>query len=133
MASSPNFVGTLRYGRGALSAANTNLDGTGSNIVTVFTAGSNGSRIESITVRNTATVAAGMVRLFINDGTNNDLWREIPIVANAPSGTVASQQYVIDCTDNSPENYLALPSGHSLRAATHNAENFRVLVQGGDL
>lgn len=124
----PVFERLPRFARGALSAANTNRDGTGT-IVTIFTAGNDGSRIRKITITALSTTTAGMVRLYIYDGTNYALWKEIPVTAITPSGTVQAFQEVIEMFD---EEALQLPALHSLRGSTHNAENFHVAVEGGD-
>lgn len=131
MASAPIFTGTPRCAIGQVSAANTNRDGTGT-IATIFTPGANGSRIETITVVAVGTTTAGMIRLYIHDGTNARLWKEIGVTALTPSSTVKAFTAVIDCGDGNHQNILVLPTGYSLRASTHNAETFNVLVIGGD-
>lgn len=125
MAASPAFAATPRYAGGTLSAANTNRDGTGT-VVTLFTAGSSGSKVEEVRVVAAGTTTAGVVRLFVYDGTNYFLLDEVMVTAITPSTSVE----VFTSTlffDN-----LLLPSGHSLRASTHNAETFKVSVFGGD-
>lgn len=109
-----------------ISAANTNRDGTGT-IVTVLTAGSQGTLIELIRVIATGTTTAGMVRLYIHDGANARLYDELAVTAITPSGTVAA--FEIELVPSKP---LVLPSGYSLRASTHNAETFNVFATGGN-
>ena len=111
------------------STANTNRDGSGT-LATVFTAGSNGSQLDHIDITAAGTTTAGMVRLFIHDGTNARLWKEVLVTALTPSATVKGFASTIDCSERS--NALYLPSGYSLRAATHNAESFNVVAVGGD-
>lgn len=126
MATSPNFTKTPRTERGLLSAANANRDGTGT-IVNLFEAAATvGSRIERITVSATGTTTAGMIRFYIFDGTNTDLYLEIPVIAITPSATVQSFR------NSTGSLGLILSSGKSLRASTHNAEIFRVIVEGGN-
>jgi hypothetical protein len=126
MATSPNFTKTPRTERGLLSAANANRDGTGT-IVNLFDAAATvGSRIERITISAIGTTTAGMVRLYIFDGTNIDLYLEIPVTAVTPSATV--QSYI----NSTGSLGIILSSGKSLRASTHNAESFRVIVEGGN-
>ena len=133
MAITPNFAAIPKVGTGALSVANTNRDGTGT-IVTLFTAGSSGSRIDSIVIQATATTTAGMVRLFIHDGTNARLYDEVPVFAVTPAASVPAWSVALG--NNAPLSTgrypLMLPSGSSLRASTHNAEAFNVHVIGGD-
>lgn len=131
MASYPRFLGTTKVGIVAISTANTNRDGTGT-IGTVFSAGTNGSRVMALTVQATVTTTAGMVRLYIHNGTTAYLWREIPVTAITPSASLPAFVDTMDCSDDSPENILVLPTGYSLRASTHNAEAFNVIAIGGD-
>lgn len=128
MALNPNFSATPRATVNQVSVANTNRDGTGT-IVSCFTAGASGSRIESVEVIATGTTTAGTVRLFINDGTNTRLLREIPIAAVTPSGTIPAFGVILTFGDYVP---LLLPNGFSLRAATNNAETFNITVYGSD-
>ena len=95
---------------------------------TVFTAGANGSRIDVVDIVATATTTAGMVRLFIHDGSAAKLWKEIPVTAVTPSGTTPAFTYKLGIAEG-----LILPSGYSLRAAPNNAEAFNVIARGGDL
>ena len=68
MASTPAFAATPRLGVALLSVANTNRDGSG-NIETVLAAGSAGARLERIVIAARGTTTAGMVRLFVHNGT----------------------------------------------------------------
>lgn len=129
MASSPIFATTPRIGLAQVSAANTNRDGTGT-IVTVFSAGALGSRIDSIELTATVTTTAGVIRLFLNDGTNTRLWKEILVTAITPSASVAVYSYHLDLSD--PDDTLLLPVGWSLQASTHNAEAINIAAIGGD-
>lgn len=126
MSTQAQYASTPRAAVGQVSTANTNRDGTGT-IVTVFTAGASGSRIDDIVVTATGTTTAGMVRLFVHDGTNARLWQEVPVTAVTPSGTVAA------FTASLLNQALILPNGWSLRASTHNAETFNAIVdRAGD-
>ena len=125
MAASPAYTATPRTERATLSAANTNRDGTGT-IVNLFTAGANGSRVERITVCATGTTTAGMIRFYLYDGTNTDLWKEVAVSGITPSATVLSFTFQLASL-----GYI-LSSEKSIRVSTHNAESFRVIAEGGD-
>lgn len=127
MATNPVFAATPRNGVGQVSTANTNRDGTGT-IATIFTAGSSGSRIDQISVKATGTTTAGMVRLYVHDGSNARLWREVAISAVTPSASLASFASYLNLSFDP----LILQNGYSLRASTHNAETFNVIAMGGD-
>lgn len=126
MASNANYAATPRTAVAQLSAANTNRDGTGT-IVTVFTAGASGSRVDDLLITATAATTAGVVRLYIHDGTTARLWREVLVSAITPSTTVSPFSAVLT------NLALLLQSGYSLRASTNNAEAFNVCVtRAGD-
>lgn len=126
MATSAQYAATPRSAVAQVSTANTNRDGTGT-IATVLTAGSNGSRVDDIWIVAAGTTTAGVIRLFVNDGTNTRLWREIIVPAITPSTTV--QVFSSALYDQA----LILPNGYSLRASTNNAETFNILVtRAGD-
>ena len=126
MATAAQYASTVRTAQAQVSTANTNRNGTGT-IATVFTAGSNGSRIDDIYITATGTTTAGVVRLFLNDGTNTYLFEEILVTAITPSTTVAVFQAVL------LNQAIVLASGWSLRASTNNAETFNIQVtRAGD-
>ena len=125
MASTPAYASTIRNSSVAISTANTARDGSGA-LGTVFTAGANGSRVDEVRIVAQGTTTAGMVRLFIHNGTTAYLIQEQTIAAVTPSGTVKAEAYTLTFSN------LLLPNGYSLRAATHNAETFTVTGAGGD-
>jgi hypothetical protein len=127
MATTPQFATTPRIAIGQLSAANTNRDGSGT-LVSIITGVSTGTKVQEVVVQAAANTTAGMVRLYLNDGTNNRLFDEVVVsaitVGASTAGFRASKTY-----DN-----LILPSASwILRASTHNAETFNVAALGADL
>jgi hypothetical protein len=128
MSTTPEFVSVVRTAVGQVTTANTNRDGTGT-IATIFTAGSSGSRIENVTIQAAVTTTAGMVRLYIHDGTNARLFFEKAITAATPSATVKAFTATIGFGDVMP---LLLANGYSLRASTEKTETFNIIVFGGD-
>jgi hypothetical protein len=129
MAASPAFAATPRCGIGQVTTANTARDGTGT-VGTIFTAGASGSRIENVRIQAAGTTTAGVVRLFIHDGTNFRLFREVLVTAITPSTTVEAFSITLDFSANGA--CILLPTGYSIRASTNNAETFNVAVFGGD-
>jgi hypothetical protein len=133
MATGPQYVGTPKTWTAQASVANTNRDGTGT-LATIVTAGASGSRVDELTIKAIATTTAGMVRLYLHDGTNARLWDEVPVIAITPSGTLPTWEAVLG--NNAPVNSgkwpLNLPTGWSLRAAPQNAETFNLHASGGD-
>lgn len=126
MAATPQFASSPRLGVGLVSTANTNTNGSGT-LVTVMSAGSSGTKVNEILVQASSTVTAGMVRIFVFDGTTNYLFDEFPVTATIPSSSSAAYR-LYKVYDN-----LVLPSGYSLRASTSNAESFNVMIWGADL
>lgn len=129
MATTPTFSKTARLATSAISAANTNRDGTGT-IATVLSGVSVGTRVEEVVIQATGTTTAGMVRLFTStdSGTTWRLYDEIPVSATTPSGTTAAFR-----TRRIYQNLVLGSSTHALGVSTHNAEAFNVTAHGGDL
>jgi hypothetical protein len=123
----PVFGKTPLQGLVQISTANTNRDGTGT-IGTVATAGADGAYIERVEIEAAVATTAGVIRLFINDGTNTRLIEEILVTAITPSASVAA--YSASSARITAAKPLFLPSGWSLRASTHNGETFNVLAVG---
>jgi hypothetical protein len=127
MATTAQYAATARTAIAQISTANTNRNGTGT-IGTVFTGGSSGSRIDDISIVATGTTTAGVVRLFINDGTTSYLWQEILVTAITPSTTVQVFSFTL-----LNQALILASSSWSLRASTNNAETFNILVtRAGD-
>lgn len=127
MATSPQFAATPRIGSGQATAANTNRDGTGT-LANIITGVAAGTKIQEVVIQATGTTTAGMVRLYLFDGTNNRLFDEFVVSAIAVGASTAAFR-----TSKSYDN-LTLPSASwILKASTHNAETFNVVALGADL
>jgi len=127
MASSPVFAVTPEIGMGQVSVANTNRDGTTGTYVNLVTAAASGTRIAEIVTQATVTTTAGMVRLFLTDGSTTRMFDEIAISAATVSASVKGNRVSTLYTN------LVLPSGWSMKASTHNAEAINVFALGADL
>lgn len=125
MASFAQFASTVGREMGQVSSANTNRDGTGT-IATILTAGSNGTKVTEVVAVATGTTTAGMIRLYMHDGTNTRLFDEFAVAAVTPSASVPVWRGAKVYAN------LNLPSGWSLRASTHNAETFNIICDAGD-
>lgn len=126
MAVAPVFFTTPFLIAGQVSTANTARDGTGT-LVDLKTGAAGGSRVDEVRVKASVTTTAGMIRLFINDGSNTRLFDEVPVAAATVSGTVEANETIVIY-----DNFI-LPENHVLRAATHNAEAINVFVHGADV
>lgn len=126
MASTPQFIGTVKSPSVAIATANALRDGTGT-LGTVYTAGASGARIDKLNITATGTVTAGMIRLFAGT-TGQFLIQEITVVATTPSATVPAWS-----TEIYFDQGLILQAAYLLKAGTEKAENFNVtVVNGGD-
>jgi hypothetical protein len=128
MATSPVFAVTPRIGMAQVSVANTNRDGTGTGLVDVIVGATTGTKISEVVVEATVTTTAGMVRLFLNDGTTTRLFDEITVAAATASNTARTTR-VSTLYQN-----LTLPSNAwKLIAGTSIANAINVIAFGADL
>ena|SRR6266705_491518 len=128
---SPIFSLTPVIASVQVTAANTNRDGTGT-VVTVVAGSTNGRRIDRIKIKATVTTTAGMVRLYIDDGTNVRLWTEIPVTAVTVSASAASFEANLTPTDPYAPLLVLPTSTYILKASTHNAEAINIQAFGAD-
>jgi len=127
MAADPAFAVTPRIAAVNIASANTNRDGTGT-VATLITGASTGTRIAEIVVQAKATTTAGMVRVFLYDGSVYYLFDEVSIAAATVSASVKGTRV------STTYNNLVLPNASwSIRVSTHNAESIDVTALGADL
>ncbi len=130
MAVTPNFVGTPRQWAAQISTANTNRDGTGT-IVDVVPTASVARKIERIEITAQVTTTAGTVVLYVHDGTNYRIWREVVVTAVTPSATgTAAFSAQVDLS--APGQLFVLEAGQKLAAAPTQANTFMVRAFGGE-
>lgn len=128
MAADPVFAVTPKRVAAQLTLANTARDGTGSNIVTVYTAPAGGARVFFAEFCAQVTTTAGVVRTWVHDGTNFRLYDEVLVRAITPSTSIKVWRARIDF----PQPFV-LPSGFSIRCATNNAEAINVHLEVAEL
>jgi hypothetical protein len=127
MAISPVFAVTPRIGATNVATANTNRDGSGT-VATLIVGASTGTRVAEIIVKARVTTTAGMVRVFLYDGTTYRLLDEYSIAAATVSASVQGTRV------STTYNNLILPSASwSIVVSTHNAESIDVIALGADL
>ena len=132
MAIQPQYAATAKVGSALLTTADTSLTAPAT-VGTVFTAGSSGSRIDYIVIQGVATTVAGLVNLFIYDGTTYFLWQQVPIIAITSSTTAPAFSALLSSNSNANVMPLSIPTGYSLRATTSVAQTgIRVTAYGGD-
>jgi hypothetical protein len=129
----PIFPLTPHISWGKVSAANTNLDGSGT-VVALFTAGAAGSRIDEIRIKHLGTNIQTALRIYVNNagavGTpaNTSLIYEKTIAAATLDQDVEMAELVIW-----PDT-LVLPAGYLLYGSvgTTIAAGLQITVIGGD-
>lgn len=135
----PIFVLTPNIGTAVVTTANTTRDlSSTTDAALLFTAGANGSRVDSITFTHSASSqtqasinTAGRVWITTSAlGANPILISEITLPAITPSATAAGQQQTITFA-----NGLFLASGQYLWCAigaTQTSGKYDVVARGGD-
>ena len=133
---SPIFTLTPEAATATIAAANTARDGSGT-LVDLFTAGSNGSRIDFITFTSSqataAASAARVQRVFLTDtgGLNPRIISEVVLPAVTASNTAIGATVTITFT-----NGLVIASGQKVQVSQSvygsAADGTSVLARGGD-
>ena len=127
MATNPVFAVTPRIGAVSVATADSSYTAP-TNVGTLITGASTGTRIAEIVVKCAATSAAAIVRIFLYDGTSYWLFDEVTVAAATGSATV--QQTRVSTTYNN----LILPSASwSVRVTTSVAQTTHVTAFGADL
>lgn len=127
MSAVPSFTTRPKHPLVAFSTANTNRDGTGT-IGTLYTAPESGALVDEIGYKAYTTTTAGMIRIYIHDGSAYHLREELVVAAATVGAAVAGDKQSINF--NPP---LPLPSGYSIRLSTHNAESFQGYAHVGEI
>lgn len=89
------------------------------------TTSTNGTRVDSITVKAQGTSVATQQFIWINDGTNSYLYDEITVAAITPSNTATSTSNTISYTT------LVLPPTYRLFTSQTVSSNVTVYAFGG--
>jgi hypothetical protein len=132
MSTSAQYASTPKFGSATLTTADTSLTAP-TTVGTIVTAGASGTRIDYIDIQGVATTVAGLINLFVFDGTNYILWNQVPVIAITSSTTAPAFAALLSSNNNSNIMPLTLPTGYSLRAATSVAQTgIRVTAYGGD-
>ena len=132
MATSAQYASTPVFGSATLTTADTSLTAPAT-VGTVLTAGASGTRIDYIDIQGVATTVAGLINLFVFDGTNYILWQQLPVQAVTSSTTAPAFALALSSNGNSNIMPLTLPTGFSLRATSSVAQTgVRVSAYGGN-
>lgn len=122
------LISTYKQWHGRVAAANTSRDGTGTIVDVVTGHTSYGSRVDRIRAAAEVATTAGMLRLWLYNGTAWRLLDELAVTAITPSTSVEVWQ----SGDVVFRGGLKIPAGWKLGVTMHNAEAVNVFADGGD-
>ena len=123
---------TANTGVVKLTTGNPNRDGSGT-VVTVLTAGMNGTIVRSITIKAAQAVHTGMVGLFIEkSGGTPRLYKEIQIPECPTLAAVPLPPPVLPLFEVKLMCELKLEAGMLLVASTQNTETINIIAEGLD-
>jgi len=133
MAVEPSFAATVRTGSALLGNAETNLQ-VPTTTSTIITAGASGTKIEEIVLEATTTslvpvTVAGLVYVFLHDGTTYHLYDTLVVTAVTASSSAVPFRYSKTYTN------LWMPTSWSVRCSQSIAGNASILkctIFGGD-
>lgn len=124
-----------------VSAANTAKDGTGT-VQTGFTAGANGSRVDTLKIKPLGGNVQTVLRLFINNGqpnsspANNTFFKEISMPTTSLSESDAMTTHAASTIQFNGVDHeqLVLPAGYKINAVlgTAVAAGYQLSFIGGD-
>jgi hypothetical protein len=127
MAASPVFAVTPRVTAVSVATADSSYT-TPTNVGTLITGAATGTRINEIVVKNAATSAAAIVRIFLYNGSTYWLFDEVTVAAATASATVQTNRVSTLYTN------LILPDNTwSVRVTTSVSQATHVTALGADL
>lgn len=121
MAAAPAYADTPVLWCGLVPSTQDTSTTAPSHVTSLGSAGSNGTKIVQIDVTPTATVVAGVVNVFLYDGTAYHIHEQVTIAAATVSATSpgVKQSYFYD--------NVVLPSGWSLVVSNTEASNVSLI------
>lgn len=127
MALSPQFAITPRIGAVSIATADSSYTSP-TNVGTLITGASSGTRINEIVIKNAASSSAAVVRIFLFDGSTYWLFDEVAIAAASGSSTVLQFR-----TRLSYDNLVLPSTSWSIRVTTSVSQATHVTAFGADL
>jgi hypothetical protein len=124
----PIFTDVPVIGIGLVSAANTDRSAGTGTMSSILVADADGTRVTRITIQAVVTTTAGIVRLWIYNGANYRLWKEIAVTPITVSATQVAFSSIMEFLG---ERAILLPDGYALFGSTENAQAFNVIAEGG--
>lgn len=125
----PIYPATLKHPTVLVDTLNTALDGTGT-LATLYTAPAGGAILISLTLQAIVTTAAGMIGIFIDNGSTVRLYRAVAVSATTVTGGTAPWREVV--TPDSGEG-LYLPEGYIVKLSNYTGEDVHAHAEVGEL
>lgn len=125
MATAPQYAGTVLMGSGAVSATADTSYTAPTNITTIVTAGTSGSKIDEIVFMGDGSTVAGTVNVFLFDGSNYHIYDSVGVVA-VTAGAQAPPWRMVKTYAN-----LLIANGWSLRVTSTVASQLIVVSAFG--
>lgn len=123
MATAPAFAATPNVASAIASATlDTSLTAP-TNVATLTTGGASGTKVEEVVFEGLGTTAAGVINLFLYDGSTYHLYDQIPVIAVTSSATAAAFRAARSYAN------LLVKSGWSLRF-TVTVAGLQSLIKG---
>lgn len=125
-------MGTLHAAAATLTLADASRTAP-ANVGTIFNPGANGGMCERISWQPLANTVQTTLRIFLHDGANYHLLREIAIPAMTLTGNVASSGGSLQAVDTPDLFPIVVPPNWTLRASINDAiaTGIKVIGQGG--
>lgn len=130
MSSTPAFASTPNVGSASLGGFDTSLTAP-STVSTILTAGSSGAKIDEIVVQGTGTTVAGVVNIFVHDGSSYSLVDQFLITAVTSSTTAVAFRNTRQYANLILENGWTLRASHTTTG--NDTNKLRVTAFGADL
>jgi hypothetical protein len=127
MAAEPVFAVTPRIGSVSIATADSSYTAP-TNVGTLLTGVTAGTRVNEIVIKCAATSAAAVVRIFLYDGTTYWLFDEVLVAAATGSSTVVQFR-----TRVTYDNLVLPSSSWSVRVTTSVSQATHVTAFGADL
>ena len=121
MATAPAYAATPVAWCGLIPSTQDTSNTAPSHVTSLGSAGANGTKITQIDIIPTATVVAGIVNVFVYDGTTYHLHEPVTIAAATVSATTAPVKATY-YYDN-----LVLPNGWSLAVSNTKASDVSII------
>ncbi len=121
---------TANTGIATITNANPLLNGSGTTLV--LTGGLSGTIIKQVIIKAIGQVTKGMVRLFISDGTNVSLFKEVQVPTTPYQQSTATPPLVLPTFELVLKGDFKLLSAGKLLASTQNGESFNIIAEGLD-